>query len=393
VAARPARPEDRVGAAVGRARLRGALLAWYRAQRRDLPWRRTRDPWAIWVSETMLQQTRVEAVIPYWERFLARFPHPGALADADLDDLLGLWSGLGYYTRARNLKRAAEQVVARFAGRVPDDLDALRSLPGVGRYTAGAVASIAYDRPAAIVDGNVARVLARVLGLREPIESAPVSARLWEEAEALAAGEAPGDLNQALMELGALVCVPRAPRCDACPVSRECDARAAGDADALPRRAPKRPRKQVHAVAALVRRSGRALAVRRPAHGLLGGLWELPGGEVASARAAGPDALAAILRERLGLAVTAVEPAGRLEVEFTHRRLRLRLFRCAAEPGRVRRAAWDAHRWVSDVELDALPLGTVGKRALATARSGRPPRGSGKLGRWPRTPASDGPSR
>jgi A/G-specific adenine glycosylase len=348
--------------------VRAALLAWYRAHRRDLPWRRTRDAWAIWVSETMLQQTRVEAVIPYWERFLTRFPDPGALASADLDDVLGLWSGLGYYSRARNLKRAAEEVVTRFAGRVPDDPEALQTLPGVGRYTAGAVASIAYDRPAPIVDGNVARVLARLLGIREEIESPAARARLWDEAEALAAGEAPGDLNQALMELGALVCVPRAPRCDACPVSAQCDARAAGDADALPLRAPKRAPKLVHAVAALVRRRGRALAVRRPARGLLGGLWELPGGEVASARAADAASLAAILRARTGLAVADVEPAGRIEYAFTHRRLRLRLFRCEALRGRVRLDGWDAHRWVEEALFHELPLGTVTRRALAAAR-------------------------
>lgn len=342
----------------------------------------------------MLQQTRVEAVIPYWERFLARFPEPGALARADLDEVLGLWSGLGYYSRARSLKRAAEEVMARFGGRVPDDPAALQTLPGVGPYTAGAVASIAYDRPAPIVDGNVARVLSRLLGIRERIESPAARARLWTEAEALAAGDAPGDLNQALMELGALVCLPRAPRCDACPVSGSCSARAAGDAEALPRRTPKREPRLVHAVVALVRRRGRALAVRRPARGLLGGLWELPGGEAASARAAGAGALAAILLARTGLVVTRVEPAGRLDYAFTHRRLRLRLFRCEAPAGRVRLDGWDAHRWVSDGELDGLPLATVTRRALAAARGERRASGSGKLPSWRRTPASDGrPSR
>jgi A/G-specific adenine glycosylase len=351
-----------------RERLRAELLAWYRAHRRDLPWRRTRDPWAIWVSETMLQQTRVETVIPYWERFLVRFPDPGTLASADLDEVLGLWSGLGYYSRARNLKRAAEEVVTRFAGRVPADPEALQTLPGVGRYTAGAVASIAHDRPAPIVDGNVARVLARLLGIRDEIEGPAARARLWAEAEALAAGEAPGELNQALMELGALVCAPRAPRCDACPVSDACDARAAGDAETLPRRAPKRAPKRVHAVAALVERRGRALAVRRPARGLLGGLWELPGGEVGSPRAAGADALAALLRARTGLAVADVAPAGRLEYAFTHRTLRLRLFRCAAGPGRVRLDGWDAHRWVAEARFEALPVGTFTRRALDVVR-------------------------
>ena len=348
-----------------RSRLRSALLAWYRATRRDLPWRRTGDPWAIWVSETMLQQTRVEAVIPYWERFLARFPDPGTLASADLDDVLGLWAGLGYYSRARNLKRAAEEVMTRFGGQVPSDPDALRTLPGVGRYTAGAVASIAFDRPAPIVDGNVARVLARVLGIRDEIESARARSQLWEEAEALACGEAPGDLNQALMELGALVCVPRAPSCSDCPVKGFCVGHAAGDAQELPRRAPKRAPKTVHAVAALVLRRGKALAVRRPERGMLGGLWEMPGADVASPRAATGSTLARVLRDRTGLSMLRIEPAGRIEYAFTHRLLHLRLFRCEADRGRVRLEGWDTHQWVSTSRLGALPLGTVTKRALA----------------------------
>ena len=345
--------------------MRAALLAWYRENHRDLPWRRTRDPWSIWVSETMLQQTRVEAVIPYWERFLARYPDPGTLASADLDDVLGLWSGLGYYSRARNLKRAAEEVVTRFGGQVPADPDALQTLPGVGRYTAGAVASIAFDRPAPIVDGNVARVLARLLGIRDEIESSAARKRLWEEAAALAVGEAPGDLNQALMELGALLCVPRAPRCSGCPLSAFCVAYAAGAPEALPRRAPKRPPRAVHAVAALVLRRGKALAVRRPARGLLGGLWEIPGSDVTGPRAATAAMLATVLRARTGLSMLHIESAGRIEYAFTHRRIHLRLFRCEAASGRVRLDGWDTHRWVSTSGLVALPLGTVTKRALA----------------------------
>jgi len=193
--------------------IRRALLDWYRANRRDLPWRRTRDPYAIWISETMLQQTRVETVIPYYERFLERFPDVAALADAESDDVLGAWAGLGYYSRARNLQAAARQIAERHGGRVPDDVEALRALPGIGRYTAGALASIAFDRPEPIVDGNVARVLARVKGIREDVKQPAVVKRLWEEAARLARGPAPGDLNQALMELGATVCVPGEPRC------------------------------------------------------------------------------------------------------------------------------------------------------------------------------------
>ncbi len=342
------------------------MLAWYRAERRDLPWRGTRDPYAIWVSETMLQQTRVEAVIPYYERFLARFPDVGTLASADLDDVLSVWAGLGYYSRARNLKRAAEQLVTRFAGRLPDGVEMLRELPGVGRYTAGAIASIAFDHPAPIVDGNVARVLARLVGLREPIESSAVKARLWEEAERLVDGPAPGDLNQALMELGARICIPRTPRCDLCPVSRFCDARAAGDAESLPVRAPKRAPKIVYAVAALVLRRGKALAVQRPAKGLLGGLWELPGGEVPGRRR-GPATVAELLRARTGLAVEGIERLGDVVHLFTHQTLHLRVFSGTAAGGRVRLDGWDRHRWLAPESFAELPLATVSKRALAIA--------------------------
>jgi len=352
-------------AATATRRLRAALLAWYRRHRRDLPWRRTRDPWAIWISEAMLQQTRVETVIPYWQRFLARFPDPAALADAELDEVLRLWSGLGYYSRARNLKAAAEAVVARHGGRVPDDPAALRELPGVGRYTAGAIASIAFDRPEPVLDSNALRGLPRLYGTRQEADAPTVRERPWAAAAGPADGPAPGDLNQALMELGATLCTPRAPRCELCPWAAACNARAAGDAAALPRRAPRRAPRAVFTVAALVLRGGRALAVRRPARGLLGGLWELPGGEVASARAAGPAALARVLRARTGLAVRAIAPAGALEHGFTHRTLHLRLFRCEAEPGRVRRDGWDRHAWMSPEALRSLPMGTLGRRALA----------------------------
>jgi A/G-specific adenine glycosylase len=246
----------------------------------------------------------------------------------------------------------------------------LRELPGVGRYTAGAIASIAFDHPAPIVDGNVARVFARLLGLREPIESSAMKARLWDEAERLADGPSPGDLNQALMELGARLCIPRAPRCDSCPLSRFCDARSVGDAESLPVRAPKRAPKQVHAVAALVMRRAAALAVQRPEQGLLGGLWELPGGEIA-ARERGPEVLARVLRERTGLDVAAITRAGHFYYAFTHRALRITVYRCEAAGGRVRLDGWDRHRWVAPDSLDHLPLATVTRRALAIARGDR----------------------
>jgi A/G-specific adenine glycosylase len=352
--------------------VRSALLRWYRANRRDLPWRRTRDPYAIWISETMLQQTRVETVIPYYERFLARFPDMASLAAADSDDLLGSWQGLGYYSRARRLQAAAKVVSAEYGGNLPDDVDALRELPGIGRYTAGAVASIAFDRPAPVVDGNVARVLARLLGIRESIKEPAVVRRLWHEAEALAKGARPGDLNQALMELGALVCTPAAPRCPACPVSKHCDAFAAGDAaelPVLPRRAAAR---RIQATAGWLVRRGKVLAVRRPPMGLLGGLWELPGGELTK-REDPAVGLVRSLRERVGLSVSAPEYVGALEHVFSHRRLRLHVFRSGPPRGRTRLSGFDAHRWVAPDAIAELPHAALTRKALALLARTPPP--------------------
>jgi A/G-specific adenine glycosylase len=349
--------------------VRRALLAWYERERRDLPWRRTRDPWAIWVSETMLQQTRVETVVPYYERFLARFPSVEALADAEPDELMKSWAGLGYYSRARNLQAAARRVSDEHGGRVPDDVEALRALPGVGRYTAGALASIAFDRPAPIVDGNVARVLARLLDLELDVRSPDAQHLLWHEAEALVAGPRPGDLNQGLMELGALVCTPRAPRCPRCPLQRACRGRAAGRAEALPVKGAKPAPRAVQAVAALLTRGARVLAVRRPPRGLLGGLWELPGGNLEPGEAAA-SGLARVLREHIGLVPTHIVSAGELTHGFTHRTLRLHVFRARAPVGRVRLGGLDAHRWLPAAAVSELALSTLAKKALQLVNAG-----------------------
>ena len=343
--------------------VRRALLSWYRKARRDLPWRRSRDPYQIWVSETMLQQTRVETVIPYYERFLARFPDLHSLATADTDDVLGEWAGLGYYGRARNLQVAARQVVEEWGGEIPDDEEGLRSLKGVGRYTAGAVASIAFDRPAPVVDGNVARVLTRLLGIREDVRSAPVVRRLWEEAEALARGRSPGDLTQALMELGATVCTPRSPLCDACPIAAHCRARERGDPETMPLKRPRAKPKRLEAAAAFLERRGKALAVRRPPRGLLGGLWELPGGEL-NAKEIPEEGLARSMRERVGLTLSGIEKLGTVRHVFTHRVLHLHVYRARGAAGRVRLAGFDAHRWLPPARLAELPQSALMGKAL-----------------------------
>jgi A/G-specific adenine glycosylase len=343
--------------------IRRALLDWYRSNRRDLPWRSTRDPYAIWVSEAMLQQTRVQTVIPYYERFLECFPDVRALATADLEDVLGVWAGLGYYSRARHLREAAQVVADEYGGELPDDAERLRQLPGFGRYTAGAVASIAFDRPEPAVDGNVARVLARLLGIREDVKRADVAARLWRRAAVLARGPHPGQLNQALMELGATVCTPRAPRCLACPLSRHCDAYRRGDADRLPVRAKRSQPRQVEAAAGLLLRRGKALAVRREQGGLLGGLWELPGGELGRREKPGAGLVRA-LRESVGLVVRRAERAGTVEHAFSHRRLRLHVFHCDTPRGRIRLSGFDAHRWLAPTALPQLPQAAVTRKAL-----------------------------
>jgi A/G-specific adenine glycosylase len=266
------------------AALRRALLAWYRRHHRKLPWRPVPgagnaaqvDPYHSLVSEAMLQQTQVATVLPYFQRFIAAFPTVRALADADEQRVLRLWQGLGYYRRARNLHAAAKRVVSDFDGEVPADVQDLLKLPGVGRYTAGAIASIAHGRPAPIVDGNVARVFARLFNLQDPVDRPDVQKQLWAIAEALVPARSPGDFNQALMELGALVCTPKSPACLTCPLRNRCEGLAQGDPERLPVKRPKKKPKAVTHLVVAVRRNGRYLFEQRPATGLWSNMWQLP---------------------------------------------------------------------------------------------------------------------
>jgi A/G-specific adenine glycosylase len=233
-------------------RIQTLLLGWFHKCKRDLPWRRTRDPYRIWLSEIMLQQTRVTAVVPFYEKFIARFPTVGLLAGARSEEVLRLWAGLGYYSRARNLHRAAKEIVARHGGKFPRDLDAALALPGVGRYTASAVLSIAYGEPHAVLDGNVARVLARLNGTRGDLRAPSQWKKFQGEAQALLAPHAPGDWNQALMELGATLCTPRSPRCAECPLSRWCTARRLGLTEEIPAKRAERPAVKIQIAAAVL---------------------------------------------------------------------------------------------------------------------------------------------
>lgn len=268
-------------------RVRRALVEWYAHAHRDLPWRADRDPYRILVSEMMLVQTTVTAVVPYFERFLKRFPTVAALAAADDAEVLKAWEGLGYYRRARQLHAAARAVVAEYGGEIPDDPEAVRALPGVGRYIAGAILSFAFDRPAPIVEANTQRVLVRWLAWTGELKSSATQARLWEAAERLVPAEGAGAFNQAFMELGALVCTPRTPSCLVCPVAADCRARAEGLQDSLPVVAPKAPPLASAEAAALVFREGRVLILQRGPGRLWEGFWEFPTVHVSGADPAG----------------------------------------------------------------------------------------------------------
>lgn len=302
----------------------------------------------------MLQQTRVETVVPYYERFVARFPDCSTLADAPEEEVLRRWAGLGYYARARNLKRAAGAIVRDHDGRVPDDPEVLRRLPGIGRYTAGAVASIAFGRPAPIVDGNVSRVLSRLQAIPSPSPKT-----LWALADALVPDERPGDFNQSLMELGATTCTPRAPRCGACPLSRLCRARSAGTPERFP--APRvRPRPATRrAIAGVLRNRTRhrsILMVRRPGEGLLGGLWELP-----STPGSRVEALLEMLEE-IGLRAEPDGRLGRVSHVFSHIRLGLEIVSLRHVAGAVRPSS--GIRWCTPERLSSLPLSALARKSL-----------------------------
>ena len=343
-------------------RFRRELLTWFEHARRDLDWRRTRDPYAIWLSEIMLQQTRVAAVVPHYRRFLARFPSVRSLARARLESVLRRWSGLGYYSRARTLHRAAKQIVGQHGGKFPRGTEQALALPGVGQYTAAAVLSIAYGEPLSVLDGNVARVLVRLAAARGEVREPRLWRRLGAAAAVLLDREAPGDWNQAMMELGATVCTPRAPRCEECPVAHWCRARALGIAASLPtaRSKPKTARVRL-AATVLLDPSGRTLLLRDESGGaLFSRLWQFP---VVAAGRSPRRALLDHLKGPLGVPAASVEALASARHTVTFRDIRLLPFLVRVEqlpdvPGA---------RTPLLVELDSLPVSSATRKIAASA--------------------------
>ncbi len=337
--------------------LRARLLEWFRCEARELPWRSDPTPYRVMLSELMLQQTRVDTVLPYFARFTERWPTLSDLAAASEEEVLQMWAGLGYYRRARNLLRAA--VEAEEGGGLRGSVEALRALPGIGPYTAGAIASIAFGVPAAAVDGNVERVISRVDGRQEDPRKAAGKRALTERALEITAPGVASEVTQGLMELGALVCTPRSPRCGGCPWHSGCVARQQGTAEQLPRLPKRRKPTPVRGVAGLLQRGGRVLLGRRPP-GLLGGLWE-PLMDELGAGERSEDAVRRVFRERAGVELVGVVPRGSIVHVFTHRRLALEVFEVHTSAEPALGEGYEALGWLDQQPLSKLALKVLGR--------------------------------
>jgi len=356
-------------------RIQTPLFAWYEIEARDLPWRRTQDPYAIWISEIMLQQTRVEIVQAYFESFLDRFPSIETLAAASIDDVLKVWEGLGYYRRAQNLHKASRFLVDHYAGELPSTVAELRKLPGIGPYTAGAIASIAFGKDEPVLDGNIIRVVSRLFCIAGDVAKAGTKLELLEAVSTLVPEGQARPFNQALMDLGARICLPRSPRCAECPVSNFCNAHRTEQESIYPQRSKKASIPHIDVVAGAIwngepfARSSRLLIAQRKLDDTMGGLWELPGGKPEAGETF-EEALHRELREELAIEVEIIEPFIAIKHAYTHFRVTLHVFHCQhakGEPRAIECADWT---WAHPTKLEAFAFPTADRKILAALASG-----------------------
>ena len=343
--------------------IRRSLLAWYRKHQRDLPWRRTQNPYAIWVSEIMLQQTQVATVIPYYRRFLKSFPTAKKLAAAREQTVLKAWEGLGYYSRARNLHQAAKRIVSDFAGTLPANAEELHRLPGIGRYTAGAIASIAFGLDEPVLDGNVVRVFCRVFLIRKNPKETPVHKKLWTIAQELLPKGKASLFNQALMDLGATVCTPKNPHCDLCPLKKHCKARAKNLQESLPTKAKTVPVPHYDIGAGVIWKGKKILVAQRKPEGLLGGLWEFPGGKREKKESL-KHCVAREIREELQVNVKVVRLLKTVRHAYSHFRITLHAFECEYVSGRPKAIGCSSWKWVTLDEMDDYPFPRANQKIL-----------------------------
>ena len=329
------------------------LLRWFEKNKRDLPWRKTTDPYAIWVSEIMLQQTQVETVIPYYKTFLKSFPSIRQLAKSDLSKVLKVWEGLGYYSRARNLHRASQIVLNHFHRKIPDTLKDLLNLPGIGRSTAGAILSFAFQKEAPILDGNVKRVLSRLFAVSGSLGEKETERFLWKISESLIPRGHSNPFNQALMDLGSMLCTPIEPQCRRCPLHHFCKGRASGNPERFPAKKVKRTIPHVESVSAVIKKNGKVLLSQRPPRGLLGGLWEFPNWKTEREERL---RLRNRIQKEMGMNVEVKESVGTFKQTFSHFKLTLHVFNCEAIDGRGK------GKWVPIRKLHLFPMPRIHRR-------------------------------
>lgn len=347
--------------------LRRSLLSWYDDQGRQLPWRQQRDPYAVWVSEIMLQQTQVKTVIPYYQRWLAQFPTIEALATADLQSVLKAWEGLGYYARARNLHRAAQHIVQHDNGKFPTELADVLTLPGIGRTTAGGILSLAFNQPVSILDGNVKRVLSRLIGLNVPVKRALT--QLWHISDEILDPMNPRDFNQALMDLGATICTRSRPKCLLCPWQSVCEAYNKGMQSQIPMREPSSPLPHKRIGVAVIRQeNGQILIDRRRSEGLLGGLWEFPGGKIEPEETV-EDCIKREIAEEIGIEIAVKEHLITIEHAYTHFRVTLTAHLCDYLHGEPQPIECEEVRWVTLEDIEDYPFPKANTKIIAALKA------------------------